>query len=1079
MDLHSLDVYVDLSPQPVAANMSTSRLIILLFTVFVISFCLSSSASHDEIKIGALIPWNGSWEAGQRMASALLVGFDTVQNKMNLLQDYNLTYSWKDSECNAGATLRALTDFQANEPDIHAYIGPGCSVGCVPGGFLAAYWNIPMISYGCIESTLSDKLKYPTFVRTVGTYHQSGHMFLEIMKHFKWKEVAILSSTESLWSQVASFMKNETSRNSEFKVSYFHGFTPGFTTDEQFKEMLRSASQVAHVFIIIGYGPSVRQIVLNLYDLKMITQGYAYFTFAMTPHDCKGGNDGRDQDACKAFEGIMDISNYVPSDQKYKMFEESVRQKMPLFAGLGHHMPANEEVDSYAGFLHDAVVLYALAVHDALQNGENFTDGQTFLKYLTNRSFEGISGYIYIDSHGDRSLSLQLKNFQNGKMLSIASFFMETGKLQFGSNVTLLWPGGSTVAPLGRPECGFNMELCPSLEPWKIAMYAMSAFIGAVLCLGALFFHRKKKAYESSLSKQQWKVLSQEVKFTKKALDNRSTVSSILNGSCGDEVSMASRASEEFDDLRGQVFANVAVYKSTVVAVKRLRKKSVSISRQIQIELKEVYDLQHLNINRFIGASVDPPNIWILTQYCNKGSLQDILNNERMTLDWMFQMSFASDIARGMSFLHKSSIGCHGNLKSGNCVVDSRWVCKITDVGLENFKQGQSQDPDLGMDAYYNGLLWRAPEHLQELSSVCKSQEGDVYSYGIILQEILLRDLPYCMNDFMEAKTIVTRVQSRESPSFRPLIPTRYNDMLYTKMMLSCWNDEPTHRPTFSEVLQTIKKINGGKEINIMDNMISLMEKYTDHLEETVAERTQQLEEEKAKTDALLYRMLPQSVAEQLKRGEPVTAELFDQVTIFFSDIVGFTNLASESKPLEIVNLLNDLYTCFDHIIDCHDVYKVETIGDSYMVVSGLPKRNGISHAGQIANMSLDLLSDMSHFEIKHLPEKQLQLRIGIHTGSCVAGVVGLKMPRYCLFGDTVNTASRMESSGLALRIHVSSHCKEILDKIGGYYLEERGWTSMKGKGCLFTYFLNGREGFTKSLPDLNKAATLEEHDFK
>ena len=90
----------------------------------------------------------------------------------------------------------------------------------------------------------------------------------------------------------------------------------------------------------------MRQIVLNLYDLEMITQGYAYFTFAMTPHDCKGGNDGRDQDACKAFEGIMDISNYVPSNQKYKMFEESVRQKMPLFAGLGHHMLPNEEVRS-------------------------------------------------------------------------------------------------------------------------------------------------------------------------------------------------------------------------------------------------------------------------------------------------------------------------------------------------------------------------------------------------------------------------------------------------------------------------------------------------------------------------------------------------------------------------------------------------------------------------------------------------------------------------------------------------------------------------------------------------------------
>lgn len=246
MDFHTVDVSVDLRPQPAAANMSTSRLIVLLLTVFVISFCISSAASHGEIKIGALIPWNGSWQAGPRMASALLVGFDTVQNKMNLLQDYNLTYSWKDSECNPGATLRALADFQTNEPDIHAYIGPGCSVGCVPGGFLAAYWNIPMISFGCIESTLSDKLKYPTFVRTVGTYHQSGHLFLEVMKQFMWKEVAILSSTESLWSQVASFMKNEISRNRGFKVSYFHVFTPGITTDDQFKAILRSARQVAH-----------------------------------------------------------------------------------------------------------------------------------------------------------------------------------------------------------------------------------------------------------------------------------------------------------------------------------------------------------------------------------------------------------------------------------------------------------------------------------------------------------------------------------------------------------------------------------------------------------------------------------------------------------------------------------------------------------------------------------------------------------------------------------------------------------------------------------------------------------------
>ncbi|GFS23483.1 guanylate cyclase A/atrial natriuretic peptide receptor [Elysia marginata] len=156
--------------------------------------------------------------------------------------------------------------------------------------------------------------------------------------------------------------------------------------------------------------------------------------------------------------------------------------------------------------------------------------------------------------------------------------------------------------------------------------------------------------------------------------------------------------------------------------------------------------------------------------------------------------------------------------------------------------------------------------------------------------------------------------------------------------------------------------------------------------------------------------------------------------------------------------MLNSLYTLFDSIIEYYDVYKVETIGDAYMVVSGLPKRNGNRHAGEVASMALNLLQELVKFKIPHRPEEKIKLRIGVHSGPVVAGVVGRKMPRYCLFGDTVNVASRMESTGQALSIHISETTTSLLMQIGGFELQERGNIDIKGKGVMKTYWLLGED---------------------
>ncbi|NXW62454.1 ANPRA protein, partial [Eurystomus gularis] len=225
-----------------------------------------------------------------------------------------------------------------------------------------------------------------------------------------------------------------------------------------------------------------------------------------------------------------------------------------------------------------------------------------------------------------------------------------------------------------------------------------------------------------------------------------------------------------------------------------------------------------------------------------------------------------------------------------------------------------------------------------------------------------------------------------------------------------------------------------------------------------VSERTQDLMHEKQKTDRLLYSMLPKQVADDLRQGKPAQAQSYLSATIFFSDIVGFTQLSSSSTPYQVVDLLNKLYTTFDEIIDNYDVYKVETIGDAYMVVSGVPKENGILHAGEIASMALDLLDVCKTFKIPHKPSTLLKIRAGIHSGAVVAGVVGTKMPRYCLFGDTVNTASRMESTSEALKIQCSSSAYQLLEQIGEYVLVCRGNLQVKGKGDMVTYWLEGKK---------------------
>ncbi|CAF1256193.1 unnamed protein product [Rotaria sordida] len=670
---------------------------------------------------------------------------------------------------------------------------------------------------------------------------------------------------------------------------------------------------------------------------------------------------------------------------------------------------------------------------------------------LTNRST--MFGQITFDNNQQRSFIYSLIGRQcNGSWAILKSIDSVLINVNTNLNVCISYQFDDTIATITPEDSG-----------WRILRIALFTLLGVALACAAgliAFFIVRNQRNRKQFSKGPNKIilLPDDLMFV---MPKGSIFTSKVN--LKNEPHERSNVSIRSEEIQA---GKTARYNGDLVEVKKLHIGPLSLRTKVMRELRQLKDLRHENVNTFLGLFIDQNAPALIFEYGHRGSLEDILKKEEIKLDWNFKWSMLNDLVRGMRYLTNSPIRCHGNLKSRNCIVDSRWVLKVTDYHLNEMYTLQNAPRQVEIV----DLLWMSPEHIRtaiiknDVATVMTSSAaGDVYSFGIIMQEVILRGPPFCMLD-LTPQEIIAKIK-KPPPLLRPSVSKQTAPPEYINSMKQCWAEQAETRPSFNDLAQSIKSLNGGKKVNIVDTMFKMLEQYSNNLEDLIKERTTQLEEEKKKTDKLLSQMLPPSVAESLKSGKAVEAVWYECVTIYFSDIVGFTTISALSSPMEVIDLLNDLYTMFDSILEDFDCYKVETIGDAYMVVSGLPIENGKKHASEIAIMALTLLHACGKFKIRHMPGVPLQLRIGLHSGACVAGVVGLKMPRYCLFGDTVNTASRMESTGMAYRIHSSETTAGLLEEIGGFQLEYRGITEIKGRGNYKTYWLTGKDGFDKELP--------------
>ncbi|XP_076449001.1 guanylate cyclase 32E-like [Babylonia areolata] len=1044
---------------------------------------MNSSSSQNTLTLGYITTVGGNLaisSEGSSISGAMTLAVETINQDPTVLPNHTLTFLYADNKGRELRSIRVLTELWRR--DAVAFIGP--EDFCATEARVAASWNLTMVSYKCDDAEVSDKKQYGTFARTQPPSTQSANSMLALMRHYGWSRFTIVAEETALMlkagqnlrrlAEASNMTVNDFVNVSEYSALYDRYKVGHIVHTTYLRTRVYVLYTLSELFIdfvntlqSMGLTDTGEYVVIGIKDDEAYDYSKAMdYIFQVADYE-----ESRTNRSVAAFRSALLLMSMPMTNPNYSVWEEAVRDRLyrPPFSiprsDLEILLGFKVIISIFASYLYDAVMIYARALHEVLEANGDPRNGVAIFNRIKDRTFKSIRGHdAYIDSNGDAEanytvLALQPDDNPYGfGVKPVGRFLRDSSDRQRLTFVEDIAVYGNKI-PLDEPECGYDGERCrpvPDFIPHMVGgSLAGLVFIGVCVLVG---FYRHWR-YEQELASLIWKIDPKEIQLQP---DGAFSALSIISNNVP-----YSNASVSLGPDQDQRFTRIGLYRGTLVALKPVHTRhAIDVTRTIKLELKHIRDLRHNNIVQFIGATVESHVSHIVSEYCSKGSLEDILENGDVKLDHMFIASIVSDIMKGLIYIHSSLVVFHGDLKSSNCLVDSRWVVKLSDFGLTEFKSKQLV-PYHGEHAAYKRLLWTAPELLRKTPKISAkgTQKGDVYSFGILLYEIICRNGPYGDCHYTP-KEIVDKVAQGavDGIPFRPNTGQLPCEGYITHVIRDCWDEDPELRPDMKTCRKRLRPMQAGMRSNIFDNMMNLMERYANNLETVVAERTVELHEEKKKTETLLHRMLPPSVASQLVRGDPVVPEAYDCVTIYFSDICGFTAMSSESTPLQIVDMLNDLYTLFDRVIKGYDVYKIETIGDAYMVVSGLPRRNGANHAGEIASMALTLLTSIRQFKIRHRPDDVLKLRIGIHSGPCVAGVVGLTMPRYTLFGDTVNTASRMESNGEPLKIHVSGQCKSLLDSLGGYSLVERGLVSMKGKGEQLTYWLLSEDARIREL---------------
>uniref|UniRef100_A0A0M3HPB8 guanylate cyclase n=1 Tax=Ascaris lumbricoides TaxID=6252 RepID=A0A0M3HPB8_ASCLU len=982
---------------------------------------------------------------------------------------------------------------------VRAFIGPYCMEEMEAVAKMGAFWNIPVISYMATSNAMNDKNIYKTLARASSKSPTAlAQATSALLLHYKWLKVAVVTNTGTVaFDRVVAF--EEVFKRTNIKIVKKVMFEENSSAQDIINSGLLSDIESNARIIVCVFSATrdnTKEFMQATYTYGMHTSEYAYVLpwIQSGPKDILPwlGADGTLLQKVKEYYTNSIIVDDVAG------FDDAVVTN--FYAKVEERGLSREQLDAanIFGYLHlyDSMKLYATALRKVLNETNDptkVTDGRAVWNSMRRLQFEGgATGTVLMDDLADRApfigaFYVSVSHEQLMKMVTMESTLIpkcdglkdKIGcfQLKLTDVMTGFWPSESGAMPLDEPLCGYRNQRCS----WALEIIIAALFFGlVVLSVAGFFVHRHWEIRQ--LDKMPWRIFREDLKL----IDEEQVKSMLSVGSSNTKISNVNA------DQKRHAIIGVNTHATYHRYSQRRTIKFCRDDLQLLTQMKQVI---HDNLNVFLGMSFNQcEEMLVLWKFCSRGtvqvSAQDIIYNANVNLDAKFHAAFVKDITLGLEYLHASPIGYHGSLTPWACLIDRNWMVKLTDFGIANpiekwEKQGLitvdalTSDNDKSGASQRTSALYCAPEMLKNREtnrrrmmdqswvkqSQARRQSGDIYAFGMVMYEIIFRALP-----FPEGTDINELVDTIADGS-RIVQPQIQNQMSIppdlAALLRDCWSENPDLRPSIRRVrlnTDVALKTKGS----LVDQMMRMMEQYANNLEKLVAERTGMLEEANLRADKLLSQLLPKSESFYQRSfcllmllfkcllGRPVPPKLFTSATVLFSDIVGFTSLCSTSTPLEVVNMLNGIYTGFDECIARHGAYKVETIGDAYMVVSGIPEENGTLHIMRVADVALEMREYLADYQIPHRRDHRIKCRWGFHTGSVAAGVVGLTAPRYCLFGDT---ASRMESTGLPGMIQISTEARDLLNE---HYPEfsctKRGEVEVKGKGVLITYWLDGKK---------------------